>query len=99
MMYPDVVPRSAGNPVCRIAESSEQLPGSAAKAIDQLLNARRYAEGTDRDIWEFALTIAELRRDEVTESDLRWLICRGYVEHANEVATTSGERTFDRHVN
>jgi hypothetical protein len=26
-------------------------------------------------------------------------VCRGFIEHANEVATTSGERTFDRNVN
>jgi hypothetical protein len=70
-----------------------------AQAINRLLSARRYAEGTDRNLWEFALTIGELRRDGVTESDLRWLVCRGYAEHANEVATTSGERTFDRNVN
>jgi hypothetical protein len=99
MMFPDVARHSAGNQVCRIAENNEQLPGSVAQAIDRLLSARRYAEGTDRNIWEFALTIAELRRDGVTESDLRWLVCRGFIEHANEVATTSGERTFDRNVN
>jgi hypothetical protein len=57
--------------------------------------ARHYAEETDRDQWEFAVTISELLRVGVSESDLRWLVCRGYIEHAKEVLSISSERKYD----
>lgn len=96
-MYPEVVPYSAGSQVCRIADPDGQHPRSIALTIDRLLQARNYAEETGRNIWEFAVTITELRRDGVSESDLRWLVCRGYAEQAKEISMAGSERTFDRH--
>ena len=58
MTYPDTARNSASKEAYRIAGNDEQLPGSIAQAINHLLGARRYAEGTDRNTWEFALTIA-----------------------------------------
>jgi hypothetical protein len=85
--------------VCRIADARGRLPRSTEQAINRLTKACYLAKDAGRSIWEFAVTIAELRRDGVSESDLRWLVCRGYVEHATEVTTTNCcERTFDRHV-
>jgi hypothetical protein len=99
VIFPDVARRFEEKPVWRNGEDNEPIAGPIAKALGNLLSARNYAKATDRNIWEFALTIAELRHDGATESDLRWLVCRGLIEHANELATTSGERTFDRNVN
>jgi hypothetical protein len=89
----------AGN-VSLIVDADGRLPQLTRRAIYRLRTARNYAEDTGRNAWEFAVTISELRRDGVSENELRWLVCRGYVEHATEIITTSGsERTFDRHVN
>jgi hypothetical protein len=98
-MFEEIIPRKTSKPICPTAEADGRLPQSAEQAIYRLLKASKYAEDTGRNPWEFALTIGELRRDGVSENDLRWLVCRGYVDHATEViSTTANERTFDRHV-
>ena len=50
-----------------------------------LFRAHRYAVDTGSDIWDFAVEIAHLRSLGLTDSDLRWLARKGYVEHAREV--------------
>src|SRR3954451_23197271 len=75
-----------------------QLSASIAKAVRGLEKACRYALETVRNPWDFAITMSELRRTGVSESDLRWLVCQGYIEHAKEIPSTSGERAFDQRV-
>jgi hypothetical protein len=83
----------------RIADAVHRLPQSTEEAIYRLLKASTFAEDTDRDAWDFAVTIGELRRDGVSENELRWLVCRGYVKHATEIVTKTGNvRTFDHDV-
>jgi hypothetical protein len=97
-MYEDVVPHAAAERHCRVPDVNDCLSRSTQQSIGRLLVARNYAEDTGRNAWEFAVTIGELRRDGVTENELRWLVCRGYVDHAEEVTTTGNERAFDHHV-
>src|SRR5262245_3982291 len=85
-------------PDWRPLEGNGGLPHSIQQAICLLVKARKYAEDTGQDVWEFALTIGELRRNGVAENELRWLVCRGYVEHADEISTSGSERSFNRHV-
>jgi hypothetical protein len=59
-------------------------------ALVQLFEAYRYAQDVHRDVWDFAIEIARLSALGLTPSDLRWLVCKGYVEHAREV-TQPGE--------
>jgi hypothetical protein len=59
-------------------------------ALVQLLEAYRYAQDVHRDVWDFAVEIGRLSALCLTPSDLRWLVCKGYVEHAREV-TQPGE--------
>jgi hypothetical protein len=72
------------------------VPRSVQRAICQLVQASKYAEDTGRSAWEFAITIGEFRGEGASENDLRWLICRGYIEHAEEVTPNGSERAFDR---
>src|SRR4051812_31868004 len=98
-MFEEIFPPKAGY-VSRIADNDRRLRQLTERAIDRLRAASDYAEDTGRNAWEFAVTIGELRRVGVGENELRWLVCRGYVEHATEITTTNGsERTFDRNVN
>jgi hypothetical protein len=98
-MYEDSDSNSANRLALGVSGSRAQLSRSARGAILRLLKADNYARDTGRDSWEFAVTIAELRRDGVSENDLRWLVCRGYIEHAAEATTTArGDRVFDHQV-
>ena len=57
-----------------------------------LLEAYGYAHDAQRDVWDFAVEISILRGSGLSQSDLRWLGCKGYVEYAAEI-TLPGETT------
>ena len=58
-------------------------------ALEQLACTAGYAQDADRSPWDFAVEIDSLINVGLTTSDLRWLVTKGYVEHAQEV--TSGK--------
>jgi hypothetical protein len=97
-MFEEESSHTAINRNRRSSDVDGSLPRSTRRAISRLLTANTYAKDAGRDAWEFAVTIGELWRDGVTESELRWLVCRGCIEHAEEIATTGSERTFNRQV-
>src|SRR3954463_1408961 len=79
-MFMDEFPRAVIERDCRKPSVDGRVPQSTERAIFKLLEASNYAEDAGRNVWEFAVTIGELRRDGVSENDLRWLICRGFIE-------------------
>jgi hypothetical protein len=56
-----------------------------------LLEAAVFARGLGQASWDFAVEIEVLRKTGLTNNDLRWLVCKGHVEHAPEV-TLAGEK-------
>ena len=54
-------------------------------ALVHMAQASEYARDVRRNAWDFALGIESLVALGVTESDLRWLVSKGYVEHACEI--------------
>jgi hypothetical protein len=58
-------------------------------ALAQLLEAGKCAGDAGRDPWDFAVEIGALDSLGVTAAALRWLVCRGFVEHAREVTRPS----------
>ena len=54
-------------------------------ALALLLEASEYAEQTSGDCWEFAVEIQQLRELGLSHNDLRWLVRKRFVEHAQEV--------------
>jgi len=68
----------------------KELPARLRAALAQLAEARSYARDAQRDVWDFAVEITALHALGLTTSDLRWLACKGYIEHAREV-TQPGE--------
>jgi len=60
----------------------------ASEALRLLLDAQAYAEDVGRSVWDFAVEIDSLRQTGCTNSELRWLVCQGFVRHAPE--TTAG---------
>src|SRR5512135_3308362 len=65
--------------------------------LSLLLDAYHYATQLDRSLWDFAVEVRGLRSVGLTTSDFRWLVCKGFVEHAREVTPIDeDERTFQR---
>ena len=68
-----------------------------SEALALLLQAHDYAQELNQDVWEMAVEINVLRETRLTNSDLRWLIGMGYVDHAVETTgPTDRVRQFRR---
>lgn len=54
-----------------------------------------YANDVGQDIWQFAITINELHQLGLSDSDMRWLLCKGDLLHADEITKVGdSRRTF-----
>ena len=62
------------------------------EAIGLLLQAYEYALDLDQSVWDLAVEWPVLRAAHLSNSDLRWLVGMGYVEHAVET-TCANDRT------
>ena len=58
---------------------------SLRSALAQLAHADACVRDAQCSPWEFAVEIESLIAEGLTTSDLRWLLRKGYVEHAQEV--------------
>ncbi len=67
------------------AQERRRLTPAVRIALAQLGEAGNCARDAGRDPWEFAVEIGTLGALGVTAAALRWLVCRGYVEHAREI--------------
>ena len=76
-------------PLAIVSRTKEFAPELCA-AMAQLAKAHDYAQDLQCDPWEFAVEIERLLALGISSSDLRWLIKKGYVEHAREI-THSGD--------
>jgi hypothetical protein len=63
------------------------LPPAMWDVLVQLSRARRCAEELEVSPWQFAISLANLLGDGLTEADLRGLVRQGLVEHALETTT------------
>src|SRR5262245_37573431 len=61
------------------------------RALARLWHALETALEVAASAWEFACQLPDLRADGVTDTDLRWLLKRGYAEHRLET-TAPGQR-------
>jgi hypothetical protein len=69
--------------ICRPAVvSSRSLP----EVLSPLAQAKTYAEDAGKTPWDFAVEIESLRADGLSLSDLRWMVAKGYAEHAEEIS-------------
>jgi hypothetical protein len=68
--------------------SKSRLSPRIKAALATLLEAHEYVQDLGSSPWEFAVELSTLRRLRVSNSDLRWLVARGLVEHAVEVTRT-----------
>jgi hypothetical protein len=65
------------------------------EALRLLAQASDGASEQARDVWQFAVEIGQLHALGLSNTDLRRLLCQGYLEHAKERTTGSpGQRIF-----
>jgi hypothetical protein len=86
----NVRPLRTAEPSARVDKSAMRLVPRINAALMLLLEAHDYGQDLDQSTWDFAIEIASMRRLKLTNSDLRWLVGRGLVEHAIE-ATMAGD--------
>jgi hypothetical protein len=64
--------------------------------LRELYKAAEFAQWNKQDLWQFAVEIKALLRCGLFESDLRFLICQGLIEHAVESKhPVKGRRVFE----
>jgi len=66
------------------------VPSSLDVGFCLLLAVQQYVSDAGADVWQFALEIDELRCVGLINSDFRWLLTRGFVEHAQEITLPEG---------
>jgi len=77
------------------ASMAEKVLASCWPGLVILLEAFESAKELHYEVWEFAVEIQNLRRAGLSGNDLRWLLCKGYVEHAIEnTQPKAAQRTF-----
>ncbi|MEX0677384.1 MAG: hypothetical protein WD063_09930 [Pirellulales bacterium] len=66
-------------------------------ALDEFLKAWDYANDLNTNVWDFAIELSYLRRLQLSNSDLRWLVGRGLLGHGIETTSPGdAERSFKR---
>ncbi len=60
-----------------------------ARGIALLVEAREYARLVQRDIWDFAVELSSLQAAGLTNSEIRCLLCMGYIKHVREQVDSS----------
>jgi len=68
-----------------------RTPGMV-ETLARLLEAKRFADDVDADVWDFAVELPELRAAGTTTSEFRWLARKGLVLFARET-TLPGDPT------
>jgi hypothetical protein len=77
------------------APTAQRVFLSCRSGLAILLEAIETAKELQLDAWDFAVEIQNLRSAGLTSSGLRWLLCKGYVEHAIETTqAAAAQRTF-----
>ena len=79
----------------RLAPNENQLAPRLLAGLELLLDTLEYVQDLEVTLWDFAVEISNLRRLQVTHSDLRWLVGKGYIDHALEVTMPGdAQRSF-----
>lgn len=76
----------------RQSHERENPDSNLDAAFLALLEAHACAEDTGSERWEFAIAIRRFRELGLSETDLRWLVRKGYVDHAKDVTRLEDQR-------
>lgn len=88
-------PRHFSDDSAHPEKSELSFPSRIYAGLHLLLEALEYAHNLETNEWNFAIELSCLRRLKLSNSDLRWLVGRGLIDHAIEItAPDEGERSF-----
>ncbi len=75
-------------------KSLQKLPlgPSLKNGIQRLLQARCFAQDLQCDIWDFAVELPTLEEAGLSANELRWLVCKGFADHARETTAAGDSR-------
>ncbi len=65
--------------------------------LELLMQAYEYAQEIGCDVWDFAVEIPVLQQVGFSLSEVRWLVCKGYAQHARETTTSDDTRRSFQH--
>lgn len=88
---------AAGVDTMRGSVRLDEIRPHMQRGLLLLAQAYEYATDLQRNIWDFAVEIESFRRVDMTNSDLRWLVCKNLVEHAREVGVSGEKGRVFRH--
>ena len=93
------IPRSTRtcDPPLVVDRYEERLAPRVTTAFDILLDALEYARDMQQSEWHFAVEISDFHRLRLSNSDLRWLVGRGFVNHGIEVTLGADSERIFRH--
>lgn len=74
-----------GSSLLANAECLEKATQTLLDSIVRLYRAHLYSIECNRSPWEFAIELQQLQRTGITAEEIRWLIGKSFVEHAEEV--------------
>ena len=86
--------RMPGRPLKK--RENQRVPTHVRAGLLLLLQAHDYALDVERDPWDFAVELTDLRRAGLSKADCRWLVCKSWVEVGRELAPADGKRRFRR---
>ena len=69
---------------------------SFADAFSLLYDAAQYAVDASCSPWEFAIPFAELQEMGIRTNDVRWLVCRNWLMHGQDISTPGDEHRMVR---
>lgn len=73
-----------------------QIPDRFRPGLAGLLTAYDYALDSQADVWQFATELPELISSGATLADIRWLVLRGFAEHARETTIPGDDKRVFR---
>ena len=53
--------------------------------LKTLLKAQLFAQDVGRDAWQFSIEISTLRSLGIADAELRWLLCKQFIQHRDEI--------------
>jgi hypothetical protein len=74
------------SPLSLDAQAAPPIDESLRAGLALLWQAYRYALDAGADLWDFALESERLYAANLTISDVRWLVARGFAEHGRETS-------------
>lgn len=90
-------PRKLGHLASNLRKTHCGIGKPLWKGMTALLQAAVYAHDVQQDIWDFSLELRELSELGLTQSEIRWLLCKGYVEQGEEIGLRKARsRSFQK---